>query len=163
MSDASASERALCCGPTCGRTRPEHGGCVAATYGRSKLAALTAAGFGVYRAEAPNPLPRCGDHVHHVPSGEDWVVAWATCDDIAWAGWPNGMARTRDVRIIRRATDAQHAQAVTEWLGESGQGDSRQDRVRRLYSSAEAMAAGGEVKAAANAELARQMREVLEP
>lgn len=128
-------EQALCCGLTCGQTYPG-GTCAAHTHGAAQLTRLRAAGFGTYRRDPPNPLPRCGDHVFHIPSGEQWVVAWAEGDDIAWSGWPNGMARCGDVRIIHRATDEQHRQAVTEWLSNAGRDDSRQVRIRRLYGKA---------------------------
>jgi hypothetical protein len=77
--------------------------------------------------------PRCGDHVLHRPSGETWVVAWCEGDDLAWCGWPNGMARTSDCEIVKRAPDEEHcrwASCVAEI------GDSRSYRVKRLYAEA---------------------------
>lgn len=47
MPEATPIERALCCGPTCGRVRPEHGECVASTHGRAQHERLKAAGFDV--------------------------------------------------------------------------------------------------------------------
>lgn len=130
---ATDIERALCCGPTCGRTRPEHGACLAATHGRAQHERLKAAGFGIYRAEPPDPFPRCGDQVHHIPSGENWVVAWAEGDDIAPAGWPNSIARVRDTRLVGRATDAEHAETVAILTRLRLADDSRATRIRRLY------------------------------
>jgi hypothetical protein len=77
--------------------------------------------------------PRCGDHVLHRPSGETWLVAWCEGDDLAWCGWPNGMARTSDCEIVKRASDEEHrrwASCVAEI------GDSRSYRVKRLYAEA---------------------------
>lgn len=79
-------------------------------------------------------LPRCGDVVFHRPSGERWIVAWAEGDDLAWTGWPNGVARLSDCDVVRRCTDAQHVKAVEMWL-RPGQHDSRSARVRRLYGA----------------------------
>lgn len=33
-------------------------------------------------------IPRCGDHVRHIPSSDDWLVAYAdpATNTIAWAG-----------------------------------------------------------------------------
>lgn len=45
-----------------------------------------------------------GDHVHHGPSGEDWVVAYVQGDYLAWCGWPEGEARVADCTLIRKAT-----------------------------------------------------------
>ncbi len=75
---------------------------------------------------------RCGDHVHHAPSGETWVVAWAddATDDLAWCGWPNGMARLSDCTLVRAATDEEHAERLATVLI---CGDSRASRARRLY------------------------------
>lgn len=52
---ATDIDRALCCGQTCGRTRPEHGECVAATHGRAQRERLEAAGFIITPA---NPASR---------------------------------------------------------------------------------------------------------
>jgi hypothetical protein len=77
--------------------------------------------------------PRCGDHVLHRPSGETWVVAWCEGDDLAWCGWPNGMARASDCEIVKQATDAEHRL----WASDvAGIGDSRSSRVKRLYAEA---------------------------
>ena len=34
------------------------------------------------------------DHVHHAPSGEDWVVAYVRGDRLAWCGWPSDGRKT---------------------------------------------------------------------
>jgi hypothetical protein len=76
-------------------------------------------------------MPRCGDYVLHRPTGETWVVAWCEGCDLAWCGWPNGMARTHDCEIVRRSTDDEH----TRWVATVANcGDSRADRVQRLYA-----------------------------
>lgn len=77
-------------------------------------------------------IPRCGDSVRH-RSGEVWFVAWVEGDDIAWAGWPNGMARLADCELTYRCTDDEHVKAVREW--EKVTDDSRAARVRRLYGA----------------------------
>lgn len=73
---------------------------------------------------------RCGDLVRHQPSGELWEVAWCEGDDIAWCGWPNGMARTADCTMHLRATDEQHRAAVGRVVKVT---DSRGPRASRLY------------------------------
>lgn len=85
--------------------------------------------------ERPPALPRCGDHVHHRPSGEEWVVAWAEGDHLAAAGWPNSIARLADCDVIYRCTDAEHRDDVVLWSLHAG-GDSRRARVLRLYGEA---------------------------
>jgi|GEM_PF-1751282 len=44
-----------------------------------------------------------GDHVHHGPSGEDWVVAYVQGDRLAWCGWPPGEAQLSDCILLRKA------------------------------------------------------------
>lgn len=76
-------------------------------------------------------IPRCGDHVIHLPSGETWVVAWADETHLAWAGWPDGRALTADCVIKHRVTDGQHLAAVEEWRSASD--SSRRRMVEKLY------------------------------
>lgn len=75
---------------------------------------------------------RCGDHVHHTPTGEDWVVAWADpeTDDLAWCGWPNGIARLSDCTRIKQATAYEHMSTLR---GVLRCGDSRSAAAARLY------------------------------
>ena len=75
-------------------------------------------------------IPRCGDVVVHKPSDEEWVVAWAEGNDLAWCGWPNGMVRVSDCEIVKKASDAEHLALVREVCN---CGDSRATRCDRLY------------------------------
>lgn len=78
------------------------------------------------------PVVRAGDHVLHSPSGETWVVAWAdpATDDLAWCGWPDGMARLSDCTLVKAATDAEHHQKLRELKASGG---SRGSKAIRLY------------------------------
>lgn len=75
---------------------------------------------------------RCGDHVHHGPADETWVVAWADYEtgDLAWCGWPNGMARLSDCTLVKAASDDEHFDLLKRVLNVE---DSRAARARRLY------------------------------
>ena len=64
--------------------------------------------------------PRCGDHVHHKPSGEDWVVAYVSGDRLAWCGWPDGTAALEDCEIISYCTDEEHLKQLRECAASSG-------------------------------------------
>lgn len=44
-----------------------------------------------------------GDHVHHHPTGEDWVVRYVKGDRMSWLGWPPGEAMLSDCTLIRKA------------------------------------------------------------
>lgn len=47
-----------------------------------------------------------GDHVHHGPTGEDWIVACVRGNKLSWCGWPEGMAELSDCTLLERATPA---------------------------------------------------------
>lgn len=78
-------------------------------------------------------MPRCGDHVYHRPSQEKWLVAYADADrdELAWAGWPEGIAKLSDCELIHQCSDADHAEAVRRWL-DAGP-CIRRSAVERLY------------------------------
>ena len=85
----------------------------------------------------PASIPRCGDHVHHQPTDETWVVAYAdeATGDMAWSGWPEGRARISDCRVVYRCTDDEHRTNVALWLKPGGD-DHRRRAVARLYGKA---------------------------
>src|SRR5262245_28103962 len=83
-------------------------------------------------------VPRCGDTVRHRPTGDLLEVAYALGNDLAWFGWPDGLARLSDCEVVTRCTDEQHAAAVSMWLDRDGKphgesGCSRAAMVRYLY------------------------------
>ncbi len=57
---------------------------------------------------------RCGDRVLHRPSGETWVVAYVDGNDLAWCGWPDGLARTSDCDLVKAASDEDHLRLLRE-------------------------------------------------
>lgn len=62
-----------------------------------------------------NPLDLdTGDHVHHEPSGEDWVVAYVRGDRLAWCGWPQGEAALSDCTLLKKATPAERDKLLHE-------------------------------------------------
>lgn len=82
-------------------------------------ACLQAVAYGVWPERSCNP--NCvwlgidtADHVHHEPSGEEWVVAYVRNGKLAWCGWPCGEANLSDCRLIRKATDAERDRLLRE-------------------------------------------------
>lgn len=63
---------------------------------------------------------RCGDHVHHKPTGEDWVVAYVDGDYLAWCGWPEGEAKLADCTLIKACSDEEHLKQLRECAASSG-------------------------------------------
>lgn len=82
-----------------------------------------------------NELPRCGDTVRHIPSGEEWTVAYAEGNKLARAEPPGIRADVSECEIIRRCTDDEHQKAVRGWSLLSSN-DTRRARVLRLYGKA---------------------------
>ena len=64
---------------------------------------------------------RCGDVVRHIPTGEEWLVAYADHDSgyMAAAGWPQERARISDCEIVERCSDDEHADHVKAWAARS--------------------------------------------
>lgn len=81
--------------------------------------------------------PRAGDYVHHQPSGEDWVVAYADPerDELSWCGWPAGWANLSDCGLTDVCDDEEHERTVCE-IANMSHGDHRVEAVRRLYPEA---------------------------
>ncbi|MCK0507968.1 hypothetical protein [Aromatoleum anaerobium] len=44
------------------------------------------------------------DHVRHIPTGEEWVVACVIGERLSWCGWPEGTAALSDCELVKKAT-----------------------------------------------------------
>lgn len=46
------------------------------------------------------------DAVYHIPTGEEWLVAYADYDTgkMSWCGWPDGEAEIADCELRHKAT-----------------------------------------------------------
>lgn len=64
------------------------------------------------------------DHVHHAPSGEDWVVAYVRGDRLAWCGWPEGEAALADCTLLKKATPVERDKLLRE-MADLGSRDMR--------------------------------------
>ena len=53
-----------------------------------------------------------GDHVHHAPSGEDWVVLRVIGEYLEPAGWPRSQGRLSDCTLIRKGTPEQRQEMI---------------------------------------------------
>jgi hypothetical protein len=58
---------------------------------------------------------RAGDHVKHLPSGEQWILAVAYLDEVYPCGWPETRAASKDCVLLRPATDAEHVEMLERW------------------------------------------------
>lgn len=67
-----------------------------------------------------------GDHVHHAPTGEDWVVRYVRGDRLSWLGWPPGEALVSDCTLIHKASPEERAKVV-ELLAQRGVNESAHD------------------------------------
>ena len=83
-----------------------------------------------------------GDHVHHAPSGEDWVVAYVRGDRLAWCGWPEGEAALADCTLVKKAAPAERDKLLRE-MAAIEQHDRRASYARDRLAREEAPAAPG--------------------
>jgi hypothetical protein len=91
-------------------------------------------------APAPTPQPvedaiDTADHVHHAPSGEDWVVAYVRGDRLCACGWPHTLADLADCTLIKKATSAEREQLLREMA--SNTEDDRGSYARERLASME--------------------------
>ncbi|CAH1661871.1 hypothetical protein CHELA1G11_11999 [Hyphomicrobiales bacterium] len=78
---------------------------------------------------------RCGDIVRHLPSGEEWLLAYADYDTgyLSAAGWPDSEAKISDCDLVRAVDDDEHRKRVADWAPYN---DRRGRAVARLYGAA---------------------------
>lgn len=56
---------------------------------------------------------RAGDIVKHGPTGETWTLACdEERDEVQWAGWPEGFAKSKDCTLIKAATDEERIEML---------------------------------------------------
>lgn len=71
---------------------------------------------------------RAGDHVHHKPSNENWVVA---CDEeggkIMPSGWPCCLADAADCSLLKAATDAERLETLQGHAKETKDHEAERD------------------------------------
>ena len=72
---------------------------------------------------------KAGDHVFHEPSGETWVVAHVSNNMLAWCGWPAGMTKLEDCKLVKSCTHDEHVDMLIELAGM--QDDFRGEHARR--------------------------------
>lgn len=53
-----------------------------------------------------------GDVVLHVPTGEEWLVAYVKGDRLAWCGWPCGEAAIADCTLLSKAPEKGRAELL---------------------------------------------------
>jgi hypothetical protein len=70
--------------------------------------------------------------VRHRPTGEIWVVAAVHANELAWAGWPPGVAAKSDCELLERCDDERHTDMVRRCMALEG-GDDRK-RLSRWHT-----------------------------
>lgn len=82
---------------------------------------------------------RTADHVHHKPSGEEWVVGFADYETgyLAPLGWPDCDAKISDCDLIKAADDEEYTDTLARI---SVSGDRRGRRAMEIHEVARAAA-----------------------
>jgi len=71
--------------------------------------------------EYPEPMNiDTADHVLHKPSGDQWLVAYATETEVIPCGWPLSYAKKEDCDLIKKATPEQKLQLLNEIAASDG-------------------------------------------
>ena len=65
-------------------------------------------------------IPRAGDHVHHRPTDETWVVAYVEGDRLGWCGWPEGEAKLSDCELVKECSDEEHVDLLEKLANAGG-------------------------------------------
>ena len=73
---------------------------------------------------------RTGDVVRHIPSGEEWLVAWADSTELIACGWPETFAKVEDCELIEACSDDEHWTLVKAVA--ASRGSSRSIRCEHL-------------------------------
>ncbi len=64
---------------------------------------------------------RAGDHIHHKPTGEDWVLACdQRGDEVMCAGWPESIAGAEDCTLLEAATDEERLEMLRQAANTGG-------------------------------------------
>lgn len=75
---------------------------------------------------------KTGDTVFHLPSAEMWTVAFARYEtnDLAWCGWPEGLARISDCVLMHSCSPDSELELIRE-IARIATPDMRRDWARR--------------------------------
>jgi hypothetical protein len=82
-----------------------------------------------------------GDHVHHGPSNENWVVACVEGDKLSWCGWPEGWAELSDCILVKKATAEERDKLLREMADMRTERDHRCRYARRILGLMEPVTA----------------------
>ena len=72
------------------------------------------------------------DHVHHVPSGETWLVAFVEDNELVPCGFPLSYAKLADCKLIYKATPEERHQLLVQ-MSENNK-DQRGRYARKVLS-----------------------------
>jgi hypothetical protein len=71
-----------------------------------------------------------GDVVLHKPTGERWVVAFVSGENLSWLGWPEGFAKVSDCELLETAKPEVRQQLLERMAAMDGM-DSRKTYARQ--------------------------------
>jgi hypothetical protein len=59
------------------------------------------------------PTFRAGDHIHHAPTGEDWLLAADERDGrVICCAWPEALGNASDCTLVRAVSDEDHVKVL---------------------------------------------------
>lgn len=75
-----------------------------------------------------------GDTVKHIPTGENWRVAFCEGDRLWWCGWPEGCADVNDCILVQKCPYLEEKQALLDAMSKMEPGDARGQYARRILN-----------------------------
>lgn len=78
-----------------------------------------------------------GDVVLHGPTNERWLVAFVQGENLSWCGWPEGLAKLADCRLIEKASPEKRLMLLNEMAAMPTDQDHRARYARAALDMAE--------------------------
>lgn len=75
------------------------------------------------------------DHVKHIPSDEEWLVAFVDRDKLCPCGWPLSYANLSDCELIKKASDDEKHKLLIEMAELNDGSDPRQRYAQRILNN----------------------------
>lgn len=75
-----------------------------------------------------------GDTIYHKPSGETWLVAYATEREVCCCGWPCSYAKIADCELKEKASEQERQDMLEKLAAITAQSDPRRRHARHVLS-----------------------------
>ncbi len=81
---------------------------------------------------------RTGDHVKHLPTGEEWLVAFVEDGRLCACGWPCSLVPVADCELVKACTDIESNSLLVEMSNMNDCSDPRCTYAKRVLAREDA-------------------------